>query len=88
MAPSLPSHPLEGLDPVLDAGRHVVALLHVPAVHHQSLGADRRRGLGVLQQDLARRDADLVVRRRHVDDVRRVHVDVDAVVLRRLHLRA
>jgi hypothetical protein len=55
-------HPLEGLDPVLDADLGAVALRHVTAVHDQALRADGGRGRRVVEQDLARRDADLVVR--------------------------
>jgi hypothetical protein len=69
-------HPLEGLDPVLDADLGAVALRHVTAVHDQALRADGGRGRRVVEQDLAGRDADLVVGAGDVDDVRRVDVEV------------
>jgi len=73
-------HPLEGLAPVLHTHGRVIARADMAAVHDQPAGADRRRCLGVLVQDLPARDADLVVRRRDVDDVGRVHVEREAAV--------
>ena len=70
-------HPLERLHPVLDADLGSVALGDVTAVDDQPLRADGRRRGRVVEQDLARRDADLVVRRGDVDDVRRVDVEVE-----------
>ena len=68
---------LDRLAPVVEAGGRVVALVDVAAVHDQPLRADRRGGVHVLLEQLAGRDPDPVVRRRHVDDVRRVDVEVD-----------
>lgn len=67
----------EGLPPVVEALRDVVALVHVTAVDDQPSGADCRGGVGVLDEQLATGDPDPVVQRRHVDHVRRVDVDVD-----------
>jgi hypothetical protein len=44
------------------------------AVHHQPASADRRGRRGVLGHQLAGRNADAVVQRRHIDHIRRVHV--------------
>ena len=49
--------------------------VHVAAVHDQSLGAERSGRRGVRAEQLAAGDADPVVRGRHVQHVRRVHVD-------------
>jgi hypothetical protein len=70
--------PLERLGPVVEAGLRVVAGQHVTAVDHETLGADLGGERGVLREQLAARDADAVVRGGHVDDVRRVDVEVDA----------
>jgi hypothetical protein len=52
----------------------------VAAVHDQPACPDRRGRLELLIEELAARDPDPVVGRRHVDDVRRVHVAADAGV--------
>jgi hypothetical protein len=64
--------------PVLQAVLRRHARGDVPAVHDQSLGADRRGRLELLVQEFPARDPDPVVAGRDVDDVRRVNVDVDA----------
>jgi hypothetical protein len=68
---------LDELAPVGEPGRGVLALGDVAAVHDQAERPDRRRGLGVLDDQLARRDADAVVQRGQVDHVRGVHDDRD-----------
>src|SRR3569833_2725559 len=50
------------------------------AARDQPLGADLRLARELLGEDLATRDPDAGVGRRHVDDVRRVHVHVDVGV--------
>jgi len=67
--------PGERLAPVVDAGGRVVLGQHVPAVHHQRAGADRRGRRGVLAEQLAAGDADPVVGGRHVEHVGRVDDD-------------
>ena len=67
--------PGEGLAPVVDPDGRIVAGVDVSAVHDQGLRPDiggRRR---VLAEQLAAGDADAVVGRRDVEDVRRVDVD-------------
>ena len=66
----------ERLAPVLVAGVHLATLVDVAAVHDEALGADVRRRLRVLQQQLAAGDPDAVVGGRDVEPVRRVDVDV------------
>jgi hypothetical protein len=50
----------------------------VAAVHDQALRAELGRGVHVLLEQLAAGDPLPVVRGRHVDEVRRMHVQVDA----------
>ena len=69
---------LDRLAPVVEALRGVVVLVDVAAVHDQALRADRRRGVDVLLEQLARRDPDPVVGGGDVDEVGRVDVEVDA----------
>ena len=69
---------LDGLAPVVEPLLGVVVVVDVAAVHDQPLRADLRRGVHVLLQQLAAGDPDPVVRGGHVDDVRRVDVEVDA----------
>ena len=59
-------HPLGGIDVGGD----------VAAVHDQALRPDRGRRLELLVEQFSARNADAVVGRRHVDDVRRVDIDV------------
>jgi hypothetical protein len=66
----------ERLAPVVEADGQVVAGVDVTAVHDQPLGADRGGGLRVAHQQFPARDADSVVERGDVDDVRGVDVDV------------
>ena len=68
---------LDRLAPVVEADLGVVVAVDVAAVHDQALGAQRRRRVDVLLEQLARRDPDPVVRGGDVDDVRRVDVEVD-----------
>ena len=75
---TLGSLPLEHLAPVRHALGRVLALGDVPAVHDQAPRPDRRRPGRVLGQRLARRDADAVVQRGHVEHVGRMHVDLEA----------
>ena len=67
----------EGLPPVVDADLDVDPGADMTTVHDESLRADLGGGLGVLQHELAAGDADAVVGRRDVHEVRRVNVDVD-----------
>jgi hypothetical protein len=67
---------LERLAPVLEAGRQVGARTDVAAVHDQALRTELGGRLGVRHHQLAARDADPVVQRRDVHDVRRMDVDV------------
>ena len=69
---------LDRLAPVVEALLGIVVLVDVAAVHDQPLGADRGGRVDVLLEQLAARDPDPVVGGRDVDDVRRVHVEVDA----------
>ena len=69
---------LDGLAPVVEALGRVVLVGHVAAVHDQPLGADLGRGVDVLLEQLAARDPHPVVGRGDVDEVGRVHVEVDA----------
>jgi hypothetical protein len=69
---------LERLAPVVEPDLRVVVLGHVTAVDDQRPGTDGRRGIDVLLQQLAARDPDPVVRRGDIDEVRRMHVQVDA----------
>ena len=64
---------VQRLDPPLEAGLHVV-VVGVTAVHDHRRRVDLRGRVAGLLQDLARRDADAIVGRRHVDQVRRVDV--------------
>jgi hypothetical protein len=69
---------LDGLEAPAPAGHpvgHAVVLGDVAPVDHHGPGPDLRGGIAGLLEDLARRDADLVVRRRQVDQVGRVDVD-------------
>ena len=66
------------LDPVGHARGRIGARGDVPAVHDEPLGADRRRRLELLVEQLPARDADPVVGGGHVDHVRGVDVDVHA----------
>jgi hypothetical protein len=75
-------HALERLAPVVVADAGVVVLEDVAAVHDQALGPDRRRGRRLVGEDLAAGDADPVVGRGDVDEVGRVHVEVDPGLLR------
>ena len=68
---------LDRLAPVVEADRRVVVLVHMSAVDDQPPRPDRRGGVEVLLEQLAGRDADAVVGRRDVDDVRRVDVEAD-----------
>ncbi len=81
--------PREELAPVVDALRGVLACGDVAAVHDEPDGADLGRRRGVLHDELARRDADAVVQRGEVDDVRRVHDHGEVAVaqLRGLRVR-
>jgi len=67
----------ERLAPVVHPHGRVVGGQHVAAVHHEGVRADLRGGLRVRGQQLAPRDADAVVRRRHVEHVRRMDHDQD-----------
>ena len=69
---------LDGLAPVVEALGRVVVLVDVAAVDDQALGADLGGGVHVLLEQLAARDPDAVVGGGDVDDVGRVHVEVDA----------
>src|SRR5580658_7104067 len=71
-----PLDPLHRLAPVLQAVLERHPRGHVPAVHDQPLGPDRRGGLELLVEQLPAGDPDPVVAGRHVDDVGRVDVDV------------
>ena len=75
---SLRSVALDRLAPVVEALGRVVLVGHVPAVHDQALGADLGGGVDVLLEQLAARDPLAVVGRGDVDQVGRVHVEVDA----------
>ena len=68
---------VDRLAPVVEADLGVVVAVDVAAVHDQALGAQRRRRVDVLLEQLARRDPDPVVRGGDVDDVGRVDVEVD-----------
>ena len=72
---------LDRLAPVVEALGRVVVLVDVTAVDDQPLRADLGRGVHVLLEELAARDADPVVRRGHVDDVGRVDIEIDAGLL-------
>ena len=75
---------VDALAPVVEADRGVLVLAEVAAVHDDALRADLGRRVQVLLEQLAAGDPDPVVRRRDVDRVGRVHVEVDAGILRRL----
>ena len=78
---------VDALAPVVEADVGVLVLAEVAAVHDDALGADLGRRGEVLLEQLAAGDADPVVRRRDVDRVGRVHVEVDAGIGRRLPQR-
>ena len=67
---------LHRLDPVRHPLGRVDVGGDVAAVHDQPLRADRGGRLELLVEQLPARNADPVVGRRHIDDVRRVDVDV------------
>ena len=69
---------LEQLAPVLDAFRGVLTITHVTAVHDQTDRADLGSGRSLLDHSLTRRNSDPIVQARHVQDIRRMHHDVDA----------
>lgn len=71
-------HPLQRLAPVGVADLRVVPGEDVATVDHQRLRPGGRGRPRVRVEQLARRDADAVVGRRHVDDVRRVHDEAHA----------
>ena len=68
---------VDAFAPVVEAGRGIVVLQHVPAVHDHARGPDARGRMQILLQELAAGDADPVVGGRHVEHVRRVHVEGD-----------
>jgi hypothetical protein len=66
---------LDPLAPPQEPGPGLVVLGDMPAVHDDGPRPDLGGGVAGLLQDLAGGDADLVVRRRQVHEVGRVHVD-------------
>ena len=73
-----PVDPLDGLAPAVIALLRVDSGGDMPAVHDQALGADGGRRGQLLLEQLAAGNPDPVIRRGDVDDVRGVHVGLDA----------
>ena len=74
---------VDALAPVVEPDRSVLVLAEVAAVHDDPLCADLGGGVQVLLEELAARDPHPVVRRRDVDRVGRVDVQVDPGILGR-----